>query len=149
MNDLFGDAPVRALSWKQPFLELMSHDKIETRTWPTKYRGIVVMCASKTSYKTWQLIGICGHHQLNRITALISHKEAEMYANRGKALKVGMLVGCRPMNKEDEDKCFVEYHSTLWCHIYTNVRNIEPFPWKGSQGWRTVEPAIADKIKYI
>lgn len=32
----------RVLTWKQPFLWLMQPgiDKIETRTWPTKYRGL-------------------------------------------------------------------------------------------------------------
>jgi hypothetical protein len=46
------DQKLMALSWKQPYAELMLHGKIETRTWQTKYRGWVMVCASKQPYET-------------------------------------------------------------------------------------------------
>ena len=74
----------------------------------------------------------------------------------GQAIAVGKLVTSRPMTKADEDACFVEYRDPwyepvlkngeqigtrkkqLFCHIYEDVHAIEPFDWKGSQGWRAL-----------
>jgi hypothetical protein len=65
----------------------------------------------------------------------------------GYAIAVGKLVGSRIMQPEDEDKCFVQYNGKRWCHIYKDVMPIEPFPWKGSQGWGKVDYDIRKQIK--
>lgn len=153
MIDLFGEQKenIRALSWKQPYAELMFHGKIETRTWNTNYRGLVLICASKKSYHRDEVIAISGSEQLKRIEAVLG----KMYSYRdtrhhtGVAIGIGELVDCRPMAKEDSDLCFVEYCrpeidglpicKPLYCHIYQNVRRITPIPWTGSQGWKTVD----------
>ena len=53
------------------------------------------------------------------------------------------------MLPEDEDKCFVDYNPNLYCHIYKNVREIEPFEIKGQMGWMNINEKIIDKIKYV
>lgn len=133
------EQPLRALSWKQPFADLMLHGKIETRTWPTKYRGWVLICASKKPYNHKQILSISGL-QTRRIRETLPMLY-DLYLNDhlGKAIAIGYLTGCRPMIKKDEDRCFVQYHSDLWCHVYESVIPLrEPMPWKGSQGWRDV-----------
>jgi hypothetical protein len=50
------------------------------------------------------------------------------------------------MRKEDEDKCFVQFFPDLFCHVYTDVQAIKPFPWKGKQGWSEVSPEVKSKI---
>lgn len=67
----------------------------------------------------------------------------------GYAIAVGRLIDCRKMKPEDEDKTFVKYRPDLYCHIYQDVRPIKPIAWKGSQGWRTVEQEIINKIVFI
>jgi len=67
----------------------------------------------------------------------------------GTAIAVGELVECLPMEWEEEGQCFVKYSSGLYCHYYENVRAIEPLPWKGSQGWRTVDDEFKDKIVFV
>ena len=138
MSDLFGNHEVRALSWKQPYASLMLHGKIETRKWPTKYRGLVLICASKTGYK-FEVINnqISGSKQCDRIWLTL---ECERFKDlpSGQAIALGELVDCRKMRPEDEDACFVKYNPDLWCHIYRNVRAIQPFDYKGSQGWRKI-----------
>jgi hypothetical protein len=64
----------------------------------------------------------------------------------GKAIAIGRLIDCRPMRKEDEDKCFVQFFPDLFCHVYTDVQAIKPFPWKGKQGWSEVSPEVKSKI---
>lgn len=143
---LFEGEKIRALSWKQPFGSLMLHGKIETRTWNTNVRGNILICNSLQPYSTKETIQICGQHQYNRIVALISGKTKPNY---GYAIAVGTLVDSRPMTKQDEDKCFVEYWEGLWCHVYENVRPIEPFKFKGGQGFRKLDQQTINKIKFI
>lgn len=158
--DLFGQKEIRALSWKQPFAELMLHGKIETRTWDTKYRGLVLICASKTPYNENQVMDIAGVDQACRIFNFLNDKAIK--ERHGVAIAVGKLVHSRPMTPEDEEKCFVSYHKpwftedekatramSLWCHVYEEVRAIVPFDWKGSQGWRKLDEETIKKIQYL
>ena len=159
---------IRALSWKQPFAELMLHGKIETRIWDTKYRGLVLICASKKGYGFHEIQTISGGDQSIRITCVLGRNNDHFlqHYRSGIAIAVGRLVDSRPMTKEDEDKCFVQYHKPwlqetkrkykpskfttkrLWCHIYEDVREIEPFEWQGTQGWKVLDQDIIDKIKF-
>lgn len=147
MTDLFGKEEVRALSWKQPYglLMLKPHNKIETRTWKTGYRGKVLMCASKMAYTTESIINISGEKQYDRIMPLVEGKQLHL----GQAFAVGELIHCRKMTRADEDICFVEYHPDRWLHIYTAVQAIEPFDWKGCQGWKKLLETDKRKIKFI
>lgn len=134
---------MKALTWKQPYANLMLHGKIETRTWNTNYRGRVLICAGLTPYSDRELLQLSGVMQMKRIDERIHVQKT------GAAIAVGLLVDCRPMLPTDQDACFVKYNPLLFCHIYKNVRAIEPFPWKGSQGWRTVPPEVIKQIKYL
>lgn len=141
------DQKLLALSWKQPYAELMLHGKIETRTWNTNYRGWVLICTSLKAY-TWQSVqNISGEKQYQRMrNILLPYFYQNLIAYQGYAVAIGRLVDCRPMKPEDEDRCFVQYHLDLFCHIYENVQAIESFPWKGSQGWREVLEVIKKSI---
>lgn len=151
-NEFTPDQKLMALSWKQPYAELMLHGKIETRTWHTNYRGWVLICASKKGYNFDQVYDISGNKQIVRITETLGRNNDHFLNNyrSGIAIAVGRLVDCRPMRrKEDEDKCFVEWHRTLWCHVYENVRAIEPIPWKGTRGWKEVDLNFKNQIKFL
>lgn len=140
------DQPLRALSWKQPYAELMLHGKIETRTWQTKYRGWVLICASKQPYYTDQLRRISGGTQIWRMGDVLAPEPLNI---EGKAFAIGRLVDCRPMQPDDENKCYVKYYQGLWCHVYEDVMPIEPLPWKGTQGWKEVPQDIKLTIKIL
>lgn len=164
------DEKVLALSWKQPFASAMLYGKIETRVWHTAYRGIVLICASKKEYSDFSLQDICGGKQLGRLLTTLSAefggKGKTVESTLGMAIAVGLLSDCRPMLPIDEDKCFAKYREPwikeakpdasglrppgtkkmLWCHVYRNVMPIEPFVWKGSQGWKELTIDIKQKI---
>lgn len=137
---------IRALSWKNPFAVLMLYGKVETRTWSTKYRGKVLICASKTAYDWKTAKSIMGVVQALRF---LENHIAGAYNHNGMAIAVGDLVDCRPMKFDDEDQCYVMHREGLFCHVYENVRPIEPFYWKGSQGWKKLSENDILKIKYI
>lgn len=170
--DLFNTPTMRALSWKEPFASLMLHGKIETRVWPTDYRGPVMICASKTPYNYNQLKNICGYgEQLTRVCSFMEMYERpfdKATQKYGYAIAVGNLVNCRLMKPEDEKACFVEYREPwievrtnkktgkkrevlmkLYCHIYEEVKPIIPIPWKGVQGWKTLDEFFIKSIQLI
>lgn len=132
-----------ALTWKQPFAELMLHGKIETRTRPTKYRGWVLICAGKQAYSTAQVREISGAYQMIRMESVLAEYNPRY---EGNAIAIGWLADCRPMELKDEDKCFVQYSPLRWCHVYQNVTLIKPLPWKGKQGWCRVPEEIVKQI---
>ena len=160
--ELFNTGPVLfrpeykllALSWKQPYAELMMYGKIETRTWKTNFRGWVMICASKKEYDFKSVISISGFDQANRVTqyskGYIGSAESWVWGfPNGMAVGIARLVDCRPMRPQDEEKCFVQFRSDLYCHVYDDVSRIEPFPWTGSQGWKEVPESIKRHIKII
>jgi hypothetical protein len=145
-SSLYNGEAIRALTWKQPFAELMLHGKIETRTWSTDYRGWVLICAGLQTYNGRELSTMLSADLYSKNQHLFENivRGGSLYC--GKAIAVGQLTDCRPMEPSDVDKCFVDYHPGLYCHIYENVAQIEPMPWKGSQGWRQVPEEVKSKI---
>lgn len=137
---ILSDEKILALSWKQPFASMMLYGKIETRGWITKYRGLVLICASKKDYNFDQVYNIAGERQVFRITDILTRINGHYLNNyrSGMAIAIGELIDCRPMKPEDEDACFVKYYDDLYCHIYKNVCPINPFTWKGKQRWTEV-----------
>jgi len=126
----------------------MLHGKIETRTWYTKYRGLVLICASLKPYSNSELLDISGKEQTDRIFTTLGIEGANEAP--GHAIAVGDLVDCRGMREDDQDKCFVSFFASgLYCHVYQNVKPIKPFPWKGTQGWKILDQETIDKIEYL
>lgn len=123
----------------------MTAGKIETRSWPTNYRGLVLICASLTPYSNTELDAIAGPAQFVRLKH-ITNSLPEFVHVLGHAIAIGTLVNCRRMTKADEDATFVAYRDGLYCHIYENVIPITPIPWKGAQGWKSVPIGIQQQL---
>ncbi len=145
MLEMFKNEPVRVLTWKEPFATLMLAGKIETRTWNTNYRGLVLIHAAQKAYTEMQMIGISGERQTQN--ALVTLNGMGVRENPGHIIEIGRLVDCRKMEKADEDACFVMFNESLYCHIYEDVQPIIPIPHKGKQGWCTAKPELLEQIK--
>jgi hypothetical protein len=137
-----------ALSLKDPFGILMLYDKIETRTWPTNYRGLVMICCSKMGYSNNKLFNICGEKQFERVLGILSRLDSQKLNgnHKGNAIAVGRLIDCRPMQKKDEDSCFVQYFPDLFCHVYQDITPIVPLLWNGTQKWKEVDQSFKELI---
>lgn len=103
----------RALSVKEPWASLIREGKktIETRTWNTKYRGDVLIVASK--------------------------RPKSFYA--GNALAIAELIDCRPMTDVDVSRACCLVYDRAWSWVLQNVRPIKPFSVKGQLGLYTVQ----------
>jgi hypothetical protein len=132
---------------------MMLHGKIETRSWPTKVRGLVLICASKQRYTPDQIECISNNEQranmawkVGRVGSFAFIYDSSFHL--GHAIAIGRLVDCRRMWPEDQDKTYTYFRMNLWCHVYEEVTAIEPFPWKGAQKWSIVSPEVIKQIKF-
>lgn len=149
---------VMALSWKQPYADMMICGKIETRLWPTNYRGLVLICAGLKWYSMAEVDEITGDSFLFKMVNFSKrNKDYQCSFPLGYAIGIGRLVNCYPMREDDEKYTLVKYKAPWmetmargkhrqfkmverqrWCHVYEDVVPIKPFEWKGSQGWKTL-----------
>lgn len=100
---------MKAISLKQPWANLIAEGKktIETRTWPTKYRGDILIVSSKSP----------------------------PIEPAGCAVAVVTIVDCRPMTKEDEEAACCALYPGAWAWVIENIRKVEkPFPVRGMLG---------------
>src|SRR5690606_24193687 len=116
-RDLFNEEKILALSWKQPFGTAMLYGKIETRTWYTDYRGLVLICTSKQPYNEEIVKLISGEDLFVKMCIAMSKDTGTLDLN-GYAIAIGRLKHCRDMSPEDEEKAFVKYRPDLYSHIY-------------------------------
>lgn len=137
---------IYALSWKQPYGTLMLHDKIETRSWHTNIRGKILICLSKLPYKFEQVKNISGEEDAFEI--FTQFKSDPTWNLHGHAIAIGTLVDCRRLLPSDK-KTFVEFYPDLFAWIFKDVHRIQPFPWKGSMGFKALKPEEKKLIKLI
>ena len=109
---------MKALSIKQPWANMIANGEktIETRKWPTNYRGKLLIVSSKSPP-----IKLAGF-----------------------ALAIARVADCRPMTKEDEAAACCPVYPGAFSWVLEDVQKIEPFPVKGSLGIYQVdvEPSI-------
>ncbi len=149
--------PVRALSWKQPYATMMLYGKAETRSWPTEYRGLVLICSCQKPFNDLQLSTISGGIQVRRMIEKIG--QFPLLPN-GKAIGIGRLHTCRLMPsyaprkteeeiKKIEDLTYVRYFEDLWVFEFKDVRPIRHIGWIGAQKWRTITKQEKDLITLL
>jgi len=104
---------MKALSIKEPWATkfLTLEKTIETRTWKTKYRGDVLLCASKKPEST------------------IS----------GNAFMIAELTDCRKMIIGDEWEAACSWYLGAYSWVFKNFRKIKPFIVRGQLGLFEVE----------
>lgn len=114
---------MRQLSVKQPWASMIAdgHKTIETRTWATPYRGLILVCASK--------------------------RPSNM-GPAGVALCVAYLVECRRLVKADRPAALC-YGPDLWAWVLADVRRVAPFPVEGRLGLRPVAPEVARRVRCL
>lgn len=138
---------IKALSWKEPYGTLMLYGKIETRTWNTNYRGLILLCASRKEYTCNQVSNISNERQCHMIDSIMCQRENYSWKKYcAKAFAIGKLIDCRPMKPEDEEKAFVKYYPDLYSWVFEWVKPIQPFDWKGSLGMRNLTQEEKSKI---
>jgi hypothetical protein len=122
---------VRALSLRQPWAEFVAEGMkvIETRTWSTRYRGSLLIVASKAK-PDWDAVYWEGRNQ---------EVQAQLMLRFGEALAITKLVDCRPMTKNDERAAMCKLYNGANAWVLSDTRKISPFPVKGQLGLFTAQ----------
>ena len=154
---------MKALCLTQPWATLMAigAKQYETRSWRTRYHGLVALCAAKNFPRACrdlihedpfrQVLGATGWHEPKALP-------------RGVILAVGFLSGCDPTDQisvlrradgslvlSDQERAFGDYSPGRWAWLFHRVMVLaRPLPVVGSLGLfdlpsHTVE-AIVDQI---
>ena len=149
MTDLFGQEAIKALTWKQPFATLMLYGKLETRSWATTYRGLVLICVGKEKPDHTETLRLAGEGGFKLINEFYQKHKINPELVLGKAIAVGRLTRCRAMQPGDAKAAFVDYVPGLFIHEYTDVRRIEPVAFTRSQRWQNLDPDFLESLKFI
>lgn len=101
-------AVLKALSLKQPWANMIASGEktIETRRWPTTYRGPLLIVSSKTPN----------------------------IPPAGCAVAVATLVDCRAMTRTDEVAARCALYSGAFAWVLRDIRPIKPFAVRGMLG---------------
>ena len=104
---------MKALSIKQPWASMIASGEktIETRTWPTDYRGPLL---------------------------IVSTKEPRIDP-AGYALAVVQLKDCRPMTRADERAACCPTYQGAYSWVFEGISPINPVPVRGKLGIFDVE----------
>jgi len=122
---------LKALSIKQPWAGLIAHGikTIETRIWTTKYRGDILICASKTKDQTaWDATDA----ELKQSPAF----------KTGVAVCVAELYDIQPMTSAHTEKAMCGVYTKAKSWFLRNVRRIDPVPVTGKRRLFDVENDI-------
>ena len=133
---------IRSLSIKQPFASLMFVGKVETRSFSTNYRGLVMIAASQQSFKHDHLCGMMGADAVRNLRGLPMPN--------GLAIGIGRLVDCRPL--QEGDPHFIQWHRVWASHyawIFDDVTPIVQFGFKGQLGMPRITRATRDMIRVL
>ena len=108
---------MKALSVHQPFASLIAAGEktIETRRWPTSYRGDLLIVSTLRPYRPNPGLPL------------------------GQALCVVMLYDCVPSTFDHASAACCSIYEGAWSWLLEDVRPIEPFPVRGYQRIYEVE----------
>lgn len=128
---------MKAISIREPWATLITHygKRCENRTWPTDYRGPILIHASHTMYiavgrrtEPYQDAWEGMRELLPDPVASYPVAYCDLHTMPGRAVAVADLVGC-----DEEMKTWWDI-SGQWHFRLENVRSIKPFYLKGSLG---------------
>lgn len=119
---------VKALALWQPWASWIAegYKTVETRTWSTRYRGLLVICASlhgahRNGKDRW--VGPCQRPDGTWTTYPV-----------GCAVALALLDHVTPMRPDHEAAALCGYEPGRYAWELKDVMPLEPFPVKGRQG---------------
>lgn len=161
MIELSKTTVIRTLGLYQPFAGLMLHGKVETR-WIRNGRkppfpfGPYLIYATKKTYWIDQLCdhpeGMCTRTQVDAIKHLMTIDEDAFL--EGRALMVCNLVSIIDPVRPDTQSTWVKYVPPDSCYrrvglVFTDVKRIKPFAFKGKQGIGFLQDGDRSKIQFV
>ncbi|MFF8432423.1 ASCH domain-containing protein [Streptomyces sp. NPDC016566] len=124
----------RALTIRQPYAAAIAHadKRVENRTWPTSYRGAVLIHASQSI-----------HRRGGRMVASVVRG---LQLDLGAVLAVARLVDCHDSASE-KTPCTPWSIAGQFHHVLDEVTPLPlPVPWPGAQGLWVPPTELLEKV---
>lgn len=137
---------IKAISIHQPWASLIASGvkKFETRSWSTRHRGPLLICASKYKLPPIEVRFLMLDLQTPSIGDV--SEERFYYLPFGKAVCLVNLEACISTDLihfdrrfKETDRPFGDFSPGRFAWRLRNVRTFEPFPVRGQQGLFNVE----------
>jgi activating signal cointegrator 1 len=132
---------MRALSVHQPWPGLIAAGlkTLEIRSWTVKYRGPIVIHATRRQPGTeTRLI-------LDRGYVTQADLDDPLCKLHGRLVCLVELVDCRRFSREDDDAARCDWRPDMWAWVLAEPQLVVPVPMRGRQGlWNVarVEPLV-------
>jgi hypothetical protein len=125
---------MKALCVKQPWAWAIvnGHKPIETRTWITRYRGPLVIVASRSPDRSMD------EYRLKIPTDQMDY---------GKAVGIVHLAECRLMRPSDAEAAMCELYDRACAWVFRDIRKIAPFPVRGQLGLFEIPDHLLHSVK--
>lgn len=129
---------MKALTICQPYAELIARGdkRVENRTWPTSYRGLMYIHAGKS--REW--LADEAEQSDDDPQANYGIPIADMAF--GQVIAVAHLIDCVPIETGAKKYPWMDNHVHAegpWCWILENPKRVEPFAWRGQLGLFDIE----------
>lgn len=142
---------MKGLTVCQPYASLIARGekRVENRTWPTRYRGLLAIHAGKS--REWLTPEWKGHVELDASHPQLGPIDQMPF---GAVIALARLVDCIHIDRIAVGAFNVEYpwlrqHEHAhgpYCWVLGPPVPIEPWPWRGSQGLFEIESAELDAL---
>lgn len=123
---------MRGLTIRQPWAATITYadKRVENRTWPTSYRGPVLIHASRTMDRR--------HGPM--VAAVVRGLQLDM----GAVLAIARITACH----EDDGECTPWSLPGHFHHVLDEVTALPlPIPWAGAQGLWVPPAALMDRVR--
>jgi hypothetical protein len=129
---------MKALTICQPYAELIArgHKRIENRTWPTNYRGLMYIHAGKS--REW----LADEYEQRDDDPRVNYGIPVAEMAFGQVIAIANLVDCVPIETGAKKHPWMDDHVHAggpWCWILESPQRVEPFPWRGQLGLFDIE----------
>lgn len=126
---------IRALTIRQPWAAAIAHadKRVENRTWPTSYRGTLLIHASKTVDR-----------RAGRLAAAVVRG---LQLDLGAVLAVARLTDCHG-SSEEQSPCTPWSATGQFHHVLDHQVTALPLPipWTGAQGLWVPPPTLVEQV---
>ena len=133
---------MRALTLRQPWAWAITHagKRIENRTWPTPYRGTILIHAGSKAFDDLAAVEA-------NVGRLSDRLRSEAMAQRSSIVAIAELVDVIHVREFGDD--LPPWAAGPYCWMLRNVRRIEPIKTSGRQGLWTPPDHVRRRISAL
>ena len=148
---------MKCISLWQPWATLLAlgEKQIETRSWNTNIRGIVAIHAAKRKWdsdivRRTPYVTVLQRYRPNKAGCFFYDDMLKEILPLGCIIAIGELKRCIEITEENTpcgyEYAFGDYRPGRYSWLFSNVKKIEPIPYKGRQGFFEMPDNLVSQV---